>query len=447
MEDHSEDVPEGLWDDISGELFRGDHGSKESGSAAENEAETKEKVIPIYLRKKFYRSVSVAAAVAVFFFVAKEFVNTNLSKQNKVSTQKTYSDNRNAKSEDHVSENPVTSGSGKMMYSEDRLKANNSLNNNHLNQNKIKNSAGQKLREENNDKLFFKDQNGFDANDIFRQNPIIAQKKEELTAENEKSSEEIEDAQEFIAGHQVLSNPSAIDEKKQKKQNAKKWMLSMLTGNASSGAAEQFPGYATAMGKPMGLSEVYANGNPFVEVVMANQKKDVEARVRHKTPVSFGLSMYYNLGKKWGIGTGINYTKLSSEIHSGSETNYVKTDQSVHYLGIPVQVNYNVVKKGRFTGYITAGALAEKAVSGKQKTQFVVDREVKDEFTEKIDVKPLQFSVSSAVGVQMKILDHIGIYAEPGVGYHFKDNSDVNTIYQEKPLNFNVKFGIRIQID
>lgn len=221
----------------------------------------------------------------------------------------------------------------------------------------------------------------------------------------------------------------------------------MLTGNASSGAAEQFPGYATAMGKPMGLSEVYANGNPFVEVVMANQKKDVEARVRHKTPVSFGLSMYYNLGKKWGIGTGINYTKLSSEIHSGSETNYVKTDQSVHYLGIPVQVNYNVVKKGRFTGYITAGALAEKAVSGKQKTQFVVDREVKDEFTEKIDVKPLQFSVSSAVGVQMKILDHIGIYAEPGVGYHFKDNSDVNTIYQEKPLNFNVKFGIRIQID
>lgn len=72
---------------------------------------------------------------------------------------------------------------------------------------------------------------------------------------------------------------------------------------------------------------------------------------------------------------------------------------------------------------------------------------VKENTTEKIEEKPFQFSVNSAVGVQYKIISKVGLYAEPGVGYHFKDNSSLNTIYKEKPLNFNVKFGIRILID
>jgi hypothetical protein len=47
-----------------------------------------------------------------------------------------------------------------------------------------------------------------------------------------------------------------------------------------------------------------------------------------------------------GIGTGLNYAKLASELHSGNGSNYIKGDQVVHYMGIPVQVNYNVIQKG-----------------------------------------------------------------------------------------------------
>ncbi|WP_326981434.1 outer membrane beta-barrel protein [Chryseobacterium sp. MYb264] len=449
MEDHSEDVPEGLWDDISDELFRGDDENKGAGLALGNETKAQEKIIPINFKTKVYRVAGVAAAIAVFFFVAKELVNTNHSEQNKLIHQNSYS-NHKTKSGDQVSENQSTSKVNANIKTESVFDVSNQLIRSVLIQNSKKSSLGQKLREEeNNDKIFFKGQNEFKTKDLFNQNQIIAQKNEEGTSNNKESSEEKDEFQELIADHQILSAPSAIDKKKLKKQPSKKWMLSMLTGNASSGAAEQFPGYATAMGKPMSVSEVYqsAEVNPFVDVLIANQNKEVDARVKHKTPVSFGLSMYYNIGKRWGIGTGINYTKLSSEIHSGSDDNFIKTDQSVHYIGVPVQVNYNVVKKGRFTGYITAGALAEKAVSGKQKTQYVVDHIVKEEFTEKVEVKPLQFSVNTAVGVQVKILNNIGLYAEPGLAYHFKDDSQLNTIYKEKPLNFNMKFGIRVQID
>jgi len=229
-------------------------------------------------------------------------------------------------------------------------------------------------------------------------------------------------------------------------------MLSMLTGNVASNSAEQqFPGYASITGKAMNVEQVWSTSeyhdDPLTAILLANQSQPVEARIRHKVPVTFGLSLYYNLGKRWGIGTGLNYTKLASELHSGTENNYIKGDQTVHYIGIPVQVNYNVIQKGRFTGYITGGALVEKPVSGSVTTTYVVNDEIKDSSKERLDHKPLQFSVNTAVGFQLKVIDKVGIYAEPGIGYHFKEESAPNTIYKEKPFHFNMKFGIRVLLD
>ncbi|MFP7656657.1 outer membrane beta-barrel protein [Chryseobacterium proteolyticum] len=227
-------------------------------------------------------------------------------------------------------------------------------------------------------------------------------------------------------------------------------MLSLLTGKASSNS-QQFPGYATISGGPLTLDQVWSasafSEDPFVKVLVANQSQNVEATVRHKVPLNLGVSLYYNLGKKWGVGTGLNYTKLSSELHSGSQSNFVKSEQTIHYLGIPVQVNYNVIQKGNFTGYVTAGALAEKSVGGSFKTQYIVDNEVNSETKEKLGNQPVQVSLNTALGLQLKLVDKIGIYAEPGIGYHFKNDGALNTIYKEKPLNFNVKFGIRVLLD
>ena len=103
--------------------------------------------------------------------------------------------------------------------------------------------------------------------------------------------------------------------------------------------------------------------------------------------------------------------------------------------------------KGSFTGYVSGGGAFEKAVSGDLRTKYIVDGVMKEETKEKISEKPVQVSVNTAVGLQLKVIRNIGIYAEPGIGYHFNDNSSLNTIYKEKPLNFNLKFGVRILID
>lgn len=130
--------------------------------------------------------------------------------------------------------------------------------------------------------------------------------------------------------------------------------------------------------------------------------------------MTFGASVYYNIGKIWGIGTGISYAKLSSDLHAGSDSNYIQTNQTIHYVGIPIQVNYNVIKKAGFAGYLTGGTLVEKSVSGILKTKYVIENALRDETEEKLSSKPTQISVNAAAGVQLNITNKLGIYAEQG---------------------------------
>ena len=62
---------------------------------------------------------------------------------------------------------------------------------------------------------------------------------------------------------------------------------------------------------------------------------------------------------------------------------------------------------------------------------------------EDITVKPLQLSISSALGAQLNINKNIGLYLEPGVAYFFDDGSEIETIRKETPFNFNLQAGVR----
>jgi hypothetical protein len=40
------------------------------------------------------------------------------------------------------------------------------------------------------------------------------------------------------------------------------------------------------------------------------------------------------------------------------------------------------------------------------------------------------------------ITDYAGLYVEPGISYHFDDGSPVTTVYKDRPLDFNLAFGL-----
>ncbi|MGN7756132.1 outer membrane beta-barrel protein [Chryseobacterium sp. 22532] len=453
MEDHEEDVPDGLWEDIKDELFsEGEENGMAGGMMLEADDKKESKTISINKKSTlFYRIVGMAAAVTMLFFTGKFLQEMNAETEPKIAVNSENADNiKKDGKKIKESVKASTNEQGNTKSGEKYSDQGNIL---------IGNAHSRTILEN----IFNKetiDHNRIVPGPVEKQNNLIPLAKKELPlynispsfSESPELKKKQDDGEIFNNYENKLPEKYAGNDKsKILGRHSKKWMLSMLTGNVSSNSSEQkFPGYTSMSGSPMTFNDFWITGtepDPLTEVLLANQSKEVEARIRHKIPVIFGVSVYYNLGKKWGIGTGVNYTKLTSELHSGSNSNYIKGDQSIHYIGIPVQVNYNVIQKGRFTGYVTGGVLAEKAVAGKLKTKYIVNDEVQDEQEERLDVKPVQLSVNSAIGLQVKIIDKIGIYAEPGIGYHFKNDNQLNTIYKEKPLNFNMKFGIRLLLD
>ena len=187
-------------------------------------------------------------------------------------------------------------------------------------------------------------------------------------------------------------------------------------------------------------------GSPMLGIGIYNQGQEVKTEYKHHFPVRIGLNIAYALSDRLSLESGVSYTRLSSDMKDGTSTNFISGSQNLDYVGIPLSLKYKALSYGAFDLYAATGILAEQCVNGKTSKDFVIGGNVKKTEQQNIHSRPLQLSANAAVGLQFKIADNIGIYAEPGLSYFFDDNSSLNTIYKEKPLNFNLNIGFRYEI-
>lgn len=173
---------------------------------------------------------------------------------------------------------------------------------------------------------------------------------------------------------------------------------------------------------------------------------EVQEEYSHKIPVKVGLTARYNITGRLGVETGLTYSILSSSVKTGnSETgnNWSTGSQTLHYLGIPLNISFNILNSRYVNIYVTGGGMMEKSISGSIKTDEYVDGKFARTLTAKISPKGLQWSVNAAAGVQANILPQLGFFVEPGVSHHFKNGSRVRSIYTDKPTDFSLGFGLR----
>ena len=97
-----------------------------------------------------------------------------------------------------------------------------------------------------------------------------------------------------------------------------------------------------------------------------------DSHMDHKFPVSVGFSVHKYLTPRLHIGTGLVYTYMSSKAEIEGAFNY-RYRQRLHYLGIPLTVNYSVFDRGRFDIYFSGGAMAEFALSARGTTELYKD--------------------------------------------------------------------------
>ena len=164
---------------------------------------------------------------------------------------------------------------------------------------------------------------------------------------------------------------------------------------------------------------------------------DLYEETKHHQPISVGMQVGFHLLPKLKLSTGLVYTKVSSDFISGvSDTRTVST-QDLHYIGIPLNLSYSVWEYKGLHTYVAAGG--EGAVNIKNHAE--TDGEVKESKRDK-----MQWSTNASVGIQYDFIPQLGVYVEPGMKYYFDNGSQIENIFKDKKLNFNIQFGLRFNV-
>lgn len=159
----------------------------------------------------------------------------------------------------------------------------------------------------------------------------------------------------------------------------------------------------------------YASSDPFQDSVQ---------HIHHRQPIRFGFSLRYRFNADWSVESGLTYTRLSSDINTTVGRLANVTEQQLNYIGLPLNISYEFYKSRHFGLYLTTGGTTEKC----------------------LDTSSWQFSLNGAIGAEYQLMDFLSLYAEPGLGYYFKNGSTKPTIYLDHPLNFNLSLGLRFTV-
>lgn len=273
-------------------------------------------------------------------------------------------------------------------------------------------------------------------------------KKEENGKENEQAEvkpEKREDSRVLPKSqNDALLAYNDLTERRGSADASSRWTVSTgaMGGLGASGTTTAYGDYLV-LASP-GVMD--AKDSPMLDMNTVNRDVEQKTEYDHHLPIRIGLSVAYALTDRLSISSGLTYTRLASDIKDASRESKYIGEQRLHYVGIPVNVSYKVASFRWLGLYGTAGVLAEKCVSGTTDEGYVENNTMKYTNTQDISSKPLQMSVNAGVGIQFDFIDNVGIYAEPGLSYYFDDGSALQTIYKEKPLNFNLNVGVRFKL-
>ena len=220
--------------------------------------------------------------------------------------------------------------------------------------------------------------------------------------------------------------------------------LTPSLGGVNSDASGGYNDYSHGtMAEPMPgvIPDPTAGGIYGEEYLLASYKaiqRNQQGKAKHHAPVSVGLQVAFGIAPRLSLSTGLVYTRTSSDFYPYAPGSSYNVHQVLHYVGIPVGLNYEFWQSGGFHAYVMAGAEAD----------YNVKNDTEEEGVKKENAKRdrVQFSGKASLGAQYDITPKVGLYIEPGAKYYFDNGSHVENTFKDKKLNFNLQFGLRFNL-
>lgn len=174
------------------------------------------------------------------------------------------------------------------------------------------------------------------------------------------------------------------------------------------------------------LSAIVGNGDNMS--LLQRSDEYGESSFRHHQALSFGLAVRKEFAHGLSLESGVNYTLLRSDVRE----KYAPEDvsQKLHFIGVPLRLNWQFFERGRFSLYIGAGGQVEKCVSAKFGSKSM-------------DEPGVQWSALAAAGAQYRIGTTVGLYFEPEGSYYFTKTA-LRTARTDSPLTLTLRLGVRL---
>ena len=209
----------------------------------------------------------------------------------------------------------------------------------------------------------------------------------------------------------------------------------------ASGGYNDFSYGTMAEPMPGVIPDPTAGGIYGEEYLLASYKaiqRNQQGNAKHHAPVSVGLQVAFGIAPRLSLSMGLIYTRTSSDFYPYAPGSSYNVHQVLHYVGIPVGLNYEFWQSGGFHAYVMAGAEAD----------YNVKNDTEEEGVKKENAKRdrVQFSGKASLGAQYDITPKVGLYIEPGAKYYFDNGSHVENTFKDKKLNFNLQFGLRFNL-
>ncbi|GET46160.1 outer membrane beta-barrel protein [Capnocytophaga felis] len=199
----------------------------------------------------------------------------------------------------------------------------------------------------------------------------------------------------------------------------------------------------TAVNIEEAKEETMWKDSPLLGTLALSNGETMHTEAKHRLPIRTGILFAYKFSNRFALESGLTYTRLVSDLREGSEVYYFTSEQKLHFVGLPLNLKYQVFSWKGFELYSAVGMLAEKNVSGTLNKTHFFDGVMQQNENENIKIDPLQWSANASVGFQYNFSSLIGVYAEPSISYYFSNSTPIKTIYQDRPFNFHLNFGLR----
>lgn len=178
-------------------------------------------------------------------------------------------------------------------------------------------------------------------------------------------------------------------------------------------------------------SAVQRFDSPGVDVFQASGEAiSNSAKYRHHMPLGAGLKIGIGLTERLSLTTGLNYTLLWSELQPlGSEG---KSDQFLHYIGLPLGAEYRLLSKGAFALSAGAGVCLDFLAAA------YIDKR-------KVDDKPLQWTANLNAAALWELSGKLSLYLQPELNWYIS-KTGMNSIRNDSPLGATLRVGLRLNL-